>query len=88
MPSLTRWQEQIQAVRDTWGLLDWWDAPAGAEREWFARDARASVTPGWLAAELTSYLHTDIGASRRWSTCGPVVRGSAPCCWWAASRCK
>jgi class 3 adenylate cyclase/pimeloyl-ACP methyl ester carboxylesterase len=62
MPSLERWQEQIQAVRDTWGTLDWWDAPEGPEREWFARYARASVTPGGLAAELASYLHTDIRA--------------------------
>ena len=62
MPSLVRWQEQIQAVRDTWGTLDWWDAPAGPEREWFARYARGSVTPGGLAAELTRYLHTDIRA--------------------------
>ena len=62
MPSRARWQEQIQAVRDTWGTLDWWDAPAGPEREWFARYARGSVTPGGLAAELTSYLHTDIRA--------------------------
>ena len=60
MPSATRWQEQIQAVRETWGTLNWWDAPAGPEREWFARYARSSVTPGALAAELTSYLHTDI----------------------------
>ena len=61
MPSLARWQEQIQAIRDTWGTMDWWDAPPdGPEREWFARYARASVTPGGLAAELTSYLHTDI----------------------------
>ena len=62
MPSPARWQEQIQAVRDTWGTLDWWDAPAGPEREWFARYARSSVTPGGLAAELTRYLHTDIRA--------------------------
>jgi class 3 adenylate cyclase len=62
MPSLERWQQQIQAVRDTWGTLDWWDAPAGPEREWFARWGRASVTPGALAAELASYLHTDISA--------------------------
>ena len=62
MPSLARWQEQIQAVRDTWGTTDWWDAPDGPEREWFVRYARASVTPGGLAAELKSYLHTDIRA--------------------------
>lgn len=62
MPSLARWQAQIQAVRDTWGTTDWWDAPDGPEREWFIRYARASVTPGGLAAELTSYLHTDICA--------------------------
>ncbi len=62
MPSLLRWQEQIQAVRDTWGTPDWWDVPAGPEREWFARYARSSVTPGGLAAELTRYLHTDIRA--------------------------
>ena len=61
MPPLPRWQEQIQAVRDTWGTIDWWDAPPdGPEREWFARYRRASVTPGALAAELGSYLHTDI----------------------------
>jgi len=60
MPSLERWQEQIKAIRDTWGTLDWWDAPDGPEREWFARYRRASVTPGGIAAELTSYLHTDI----------------------------
>jgi class 3 adenylate cyclase len=60
MPSLARWQEQIQALRDTWGTMDWWDAPKGPDREWFARYARASVTPGGLAAELTSYLNTDI----------------------------
>src|SRR5262245_24156249 len=62
MPSLARWQEQIQAVRDTWGTREWWDAPDGPEREWFARYARASVTPGGLAAELMSYLHTDMRA--------------------------
>ena len=62
MPSLARWQQQIQAVRDTWGTNDWWDAPDGFEREWFIRWGRASVTPGGLAAELTSYLHTDIRA--------------------------
>lgn len=62
MPSLARWQEQIQAVRDTWGTLEWWDSPQGPEREWFSRYARASVTPGGLAAELSSYLHTDIRA--------------------------
>ena len=62
MPSLERWQEQIQAIRNTWGTMEWWDAPDGAEREWFARYARASVTPGGLAAELASYLHTDIRA--------------------------
>jgi class 3 adenylate cyclase len=63
MPSLARWQKQIQDIRDTWGRLDWWDAPAdGPERQWFTRWARASVTPGGLAAELTSYLHTDICA--------------------------
>jgi class 3 adenylate cyclase len=62
MPSLARWQEQIQAVRNTWGTPEWWDAPEGPEREWFTRWARAAVTPGALAAELTSYLHTDIRA--------------------------
>ncbi|PYM13923.1 MAG: adenylate/guanylate cyclase domain-containing protein [Candidatus Rokuibacteriota bacterium] len=51
-----------QVTRETWGTLDWWDAPDGPERQWFARYARASVTPGGLAAELTSYLHTDIRA--------------------------
>ena len=60
MPSLERWQQQIQAVRRTWGTLEWWDAPNGPEREWFARYTRASVTPGGLAAELASYLPTDI----------------------------
>jgi class 3 adenylate cyclase len=61
MPSLSRWQEQIQAVRDSWGTLRWWDAP-GPEREWFARYGRSAVAPGALAAELTAYLHTDIRA--------------------------
>jgi class 3 adenylate cyclase len=60
MPSLERWEEQIQAVRDTWGTPAWWDSPPGAERAWFSRYARASSTPGSLAAELTSYLDTDI----------------------------
>jgi class 3 adenylate cyclase len=62
MPSLERWQEQIAHVRETWGTLDWWDAPDGSEREWFSRYARASVTPGGLAAELGSYLETDVRA--------------------------
>ena len=63
MPSLARWQEQIQLIRETWGTLDWWDAPAvGQEAEWFSRYARASVTPGGLAAELGSYLETDVRA--------------------------
>jgi class 3 adenylate cyclase/pimeloyl-ACP methyl ester carboxylesterase len=62
MPTLARWQEQIQLVRDTWGTLDWWDSPQGPEAEWFSRYARASVTPGGLAAELSSYLETDIRA--------------------------
>ena len=62
MPSLQRWQQQIKAVRDTWGTPEWWDAPTGAEGTWFSRYARASVTPGSLAAELSSYLDTDIRA--------------------------
>ena len=40
MPSLERWQEQIQAVRDTWGTADWWTPPPG-------RSASGSpATPG------------------------------------------
>jgi class 3 adenylate cyclase len=62
MPSLERWQEQIRLMRAAWGTTRWWDAPEGREREWFARYARGSVTPGGLAAEIESYLHTDIRA--------------------------
>ena len=62
MPSLSRWQKQIDLVRQTWGTSDWWDAPPGDEGEWFNRYARASVTPGGLAAELSSYLETDVRA--------------------------
>jgi class 3 adenylate cyclase len=62
MPSLEQWQEQIRLMRESWGTLEWWDAPEGQEREWFARYARASVTPGGLAAEISSFLHTDIRA--------------------------
>jgi class 3 adenylate cyclase len=60
MPTLQSWQEQISLMRDTWGTLDWWDAPEGSEREWFARYARASVTPGGLAAEISTYLDVDV----------------------------
>ncbi len=62
MPTHTRWQKQIELVRDTWGTPDWWDSPQGREGEWFSRYARASVTPGGLAAELESYLETDVRA--------------------------
>ena len=62
MPSLARWEEQIELVRGTWGTSEWWDAPPGAEGEWFSRYARASVTPGGLAAELSSYPETDVRA--------------------------
>jgi class 3 adenylate cyclase/pimeloyl-ACP methyl ester carboxylesterase len=62
MPTLARWQEQIQAVRNAWGTLGWWDSPAGPEAEWFSRYTRASATPGAVAAELESYLDTDIRA--------------------------
>lgn len=62
LPSLARWEEQIELVRRTWGTPEWWDAPGGAEAEWFARYARASVTPGGLAAELSSYLEADVRA--------------------------
>jgi class 3 adenylate cyclase len=62
MPSLGRWRQQIEAVRQTWGTAEWWDAPSGDEGEWFSRYARASVTPGGLAAELESYLETDVRA--------------------------
>ncbi len=62
MPPLSRWQEQIALIRKTWGTPDWWDSPEGVEREWFSRYARASVTPGSLAAEISSYLDTDIRA--------------------------
>jgi pimeloyl-ACP methyl ester carboxylesterase len=65
LPSLTRWEEQIELVRGTWGTPDWWDAPGGAEGEWFARYARASATPGALAAELSSYLETYVRAVLR-----------------------
>ncbi len=40
MPSLSRWQEQIALVRDTWGTAGWWDAPPGDEGEWFSARAR------------------------------------------------
>jgi class 3 adenylate cyclase len=60
MPTLEQWQEQIARVRATWGTRDYWDTPPGPEGEWFARYARGSVTPGSLAAELSSYLHTDV----------------------------
>jgi class 3 adenylate cyclase/pimeloyl-ACP methyl ester carboxylesterase len=60
MPSLARWEEQIDLVRSTWGTREWWDSPSGEEGEWFARYARASVTPGGLAAELRAYLETDV----------------------------
>jgi class 3 adenylate cyclase/pimeloyl-ACP methyl ester carboxylesterase len=60
MPTLARWQEQIALVRATWGTPDWWDSPRGPEAEWFSRYARASVTPGGLAAELSGYLETDV----------------------------
>jgi class 3 adenylate cyclase/pimeloyl-ACP methyl ester carboxylesterase len=62
MPTLARWQKQIQDVRDTWGTLDWWDSPEGPDAEWFSRYTRASASPGGLAAELESYLETDIRA--------------------------
>ena len=62
MPSLERWQEQIATIREAWGTRAWWDSPDGSEGEWFSRYARASVTPGGLAAELGSYLETDIRA--------------------------
>jgi class 3 adenylate cyclase len=62
MPSVSRWRKQIDLMRKTWGTLDWWDAPTGNEREWFSRYARASVTPGGLAAEIENYLETDVRA--------------------------
>jgi len=62
MPTLERWQTQIDLVRATWGTPDWWDSPDGPEAEWFSRYTRAAVTPGGLAAELASYLETDICA--------------------------
>ena len=62
MPTLARWQEQIRLVRETWGTRDWWDSPPGTEAEWFSRYTRASAAPGGLAAELSSYLETDICA--------------------------
>jgi class 3 adenylate cyclase len=62
MPTLARWERQIQDVRETWGTLDWWDAPDGTEKVWFSRYTRASASPGAIAAELTSYLGTDIRA--------------------------
>ena len=62
MPSLSRWRQQIDAVRQTWGTSEWWDAPSGDEGAWFSRYARSAVTPGGLAAELESYLETDVRA--------------------------
>lgn len=62
MPSRERWEQQIELVRKTWGTADWWDAPRGEEGKWFSRYARGSVTPGGLAAELRSYLETDVRA--------------------------
>jgi class 3 adenylate cyclase len=60
MPTFEQWQEQIAKIRATWGTREYWDTPPGLEGEWFARYARGSVTPGSLAAELASYLHTDV----------------------------
>ena len=59
MPSIEQWQKQIASVRATWGTEEYWDTPAD-ERAWFARYARGSITPGGLAAELETYLHTDV----------------------------
>ena len=62
MPSREQWEEQIRLMRESWGTVRWWDSPEGSEREWFARYMRASVTPGGIAAEIGSYLGTDITA--------------------------
>ena len=62
MPEREQWDEQIHLMRESWGTVRWWDAPEGPERDWFARYMRASVTPGGIAAEIDSYLGTDIRA--------------------------
>ena len=63
MPTLARWQEQIQAVRNTWGTTDRWDAPDGRT---------ASGSPAMPARRSRPVV------SRR-SSPATCIQTSAPC---------
>jgi len=62
-PTLDYWAEAAEGLRVEWGTpaytKEWVDR---READWFDRLARASVTPGALAAEIHRYLRTDVRA--------------------------
>jgi len=63
-PTVEDWEETMAEMRDKWGRAAYTDGKYSEPREaaWFGRYARASVTPGGLAAEIRRYLDVDIRA--------------------------
>ena len=63
-PTVEHWQETITEMRERWGRPAYTQGSYSdpREAEWFGRYARASVTPGGLAAEIHRYLDIDIRA--------------------------
>jgi class 3 adenylate cyclase len=63
-PTVEHWVETAAEMREKWGRAAYTDGAYSDphEAEWFGRYARASVTPGGLAAEVLRYLDVDISA--------------------------
>ena len=63
-PTAEYWEQAVDGLREQWGTAAYTDGGMSdpREAEWFGRYARASVTPGGLAAEIRRYAEADVRA--------------------------
>jgi class 3 adenylate cyclase/pimeloyl-ACP methyl ester carboxylesterase len=63
-PTVGYWEQAVSDLKEQWGTAAYTDGAMSDPREagWFERYARASVTPGGLAAEIRRYAQTDVRA--------------------------
>ena len=67
LPDEEGWEQELRRIHDLWGTLgftegaDAWEARWDpAERDWYTRMQRATMTPGSMVAEYRAYMGTDI----------------------------
>jgi class 3 adenylate cyclase len=62
LPDEDLWMVWLREIHDEWGTPAWLEGEMDdlAEREWFTRYERASITPGSAVAEERRYMTTDV----------------------------